>query len=59
MLNHELRQDDGILALHPERPLEAADFTSLASDVDAYSERHGGCAGAGANSAVRYNSGGE
>jgi hypothetical protein len=41
MLKHELRQDDGILALHPEGPLEAADFTTLASDVDAYLERHG------------------
>ena len=41
MLNHELRQDDGILVLHPEGPLEAADFTALASEVDAYLERHG------------------
>ena len=41
MLKHELRQDDGILALHPEGPLEAADFTTLASQVDAYLEGHG------------------
>jgi len=41
MLNHELRQDDKILVLHPERPLEAADFTTLAREVDAYLERHG------------------
>lgn len=41
MLNHELRQDDQILVLHPEGPLEAADFTTLASQVDAYLERHG------------------
>jgi hypothetical protein len=41
MLKHELRQDDGILALQPEGPLEAADFTTLASEVDAYLERHG------------------
>ena len=41
MLNHELRQDDEILVLHPEGPLEAVDFTTLASDVDAYLERHG------------------
>jgi hypothetical protein len=41
MLKHELRQDDGILVLHPEGPLEAADFTALARDVDAYLERHG------------------
>ncbi len=41
MLSHELRQDDGVLVLHPEGPLEAADFTALASHVDAYLERHG------------------
>ena len=41
MLNHELRQDDEILVLHPEGPLEAADFTTLAGHVDAYLERHG------------------
>ena len=41
MLNHELRQDDGVLVLRPEGPLEAADFTTLASHVDAYLERHG------------------
>ena len=41
MLNHELRQDDAILVLHPEGPLEAVDFTTLASHVDAYLERHG------------------
>lgn len=41
MLNHELRQDDGILVLHPQGPLEAADFTTLASQVDVYLERHG------------------
>ena len=41
MLKHDLREDDGILTLHPEGPLEAADFAALASDVDAYLERHG------------------
>ena len=41
MLKHELRQDDGILALHSEGPFEAADFTALASDVDAYLARPG------------------
>ncbi len=41
MLNHELRQDDGVLVLHPEGRLEAADFTALASSVDAYLEQHG------------------
>jgi hypothetical protein len=41
MLKHELREDDGILMLHPDGPLEAADFTTLASHVDAYLERNG------------------
>ena len=41
MLNHELRRDDGILVLNPEGPLEAADFTLLTSQVDAYLEGHG------------------
>jgi hypothetical protein len=41
MLKHELRQDDGILTLHPEGPLEAADFTTLTSEVDAYLARQG------------------
>jgi len=41
MLKHELQQDDGIRVPHPEAPLEAVDFTALASDVDAYLERHG------------------
>jgi hypothetical protein len=40
MLNHELRHNDGILVLNPEGPLEAADFTTLASQVDTYLERH-------------------
>jgi hypothetical protein len=41
MLNHDLRRDDGILVLNPEGPLEAADFTALASHVDAYLEQNG------------------
>ena len=39
MLSLELREDDGILVLHPEGPLEAADFTVLASQVDVYLEQ--------------------
>jgi len=41
MLNHELRHDDGILVLNPDGPLEAADFTALTSEVDAYLAQHG------------------
>lgn len=36
MLNYDLRFDDGILVLKPEGPLEAADFSRLARQVDAY-----------------------
>jgi tRNA U38,U39,U40 pseudouridine synthase TruA len=41
MLNYELRHDEGILVLHPEGPLEEADFTSLAHQVDTYLAGHG------------------
>lgn len=41
MLNYELRHDECILVLHPEGPLEAADFIALASQVDTYLEGHG------------------
>jgi hypothetical protein len=40
MLNHELRDDDGILVLKPEGPLEATDFTRVARLVDAHLEQH-------------------
>ena len=41
MLSYDLQQDKGILVLKPEGPLEAADFATLASHVDAYLEQHG------------------
>jgi len=41
MLNYELRHDEGILMLHPEGPLEAADFISITSQVDTYLAGHG------------------
>jgi hypothetical protein len=41
MLNYELLHYEGILVLHPEGPLEAADFTVLAGQVDVYLEGHG------------------
>ncbi len=41
MLNHELQHRAEILVLNPQEPLEAADFTALASCVDAYLQRHG------------------
>jgi hypothetical protein len=41
MLNHELLRDQGILILRPQGPLEAGDFTSLASVVDPYLQEHG------------------
>ena len=41
MLNYELQQDEGILVLHPEGPLEAADFISITRQVDTYLAQHG------------------
>ncbi|HUW76463.1 MAG TPA: STAS/SEC14 domain-containing protein [Gallionella sp.] len=41
MLNYELRHDDGILVLHPQGPLAAADFTAITGQVDNYMEGHG------------------
>jgi hypothetical protein len=41
MLKHELLPDEGVLILQPQGPLEAADFTSLASVVDPYIQSHG------------------
>jgi len=41
MINYELRHDEGILVLHPEGPLEAADFISITSQVDTYLTGHG------------------
>jgi hypothetical protein len=41
MLSHDLRRDQGILVLKPDGPLSAADFTTLASHVDAYLEQNG------------------
>ncbi len=36
MLNYELRHDEGMLVLHPEGPLEAADFISITKQVNTY-----------------------
>lgn len=41
MLTHELLRDEGILILRPQGPLQAGDFTSLATLVDPYLEKHG------------------
>ena len=40
MLTHELLRDEGILILRPQGPLQAGDFTSLATVVDPYLEEH-------------------
>jgi hypothetical protein len=45
MIRHELHEDDGILIVSPEAPLAAADFKSLAQEVDPYIERKGKLAG--------------
>ena len=36
-----MRVDDGILVIHPEEPLEAADFEALAQRVDTDLAQHG------------------
>jgi hypothetical protein len=41
MLTHELRAEDGVLILRLQTALEASDFTSLATLVDAYLDRGG------------------
>jgi tRNA U38,U39,U40 pseudouridine synthase TruA len=41
MINYELQNDKGILVLHPEGLLEAADFISITSQVDTYLAGHG------------------
>jgi hypothetical protein len=41
MVNFELRKDDGILIIHPNGSLEAADFQKVAAAVDPYIEANG------------------
>ena len=41
MLNYEFMNNAGILLLHPDEPLEASDFTTLASQVYVYLQGHG------------------
>jgi len=41
MINYELHHDKGILLLHPEGQLEAADFISITRQVDTYLAEHG------------------
>jgi hypothetical protein len=41
MINYELLHDEGILVLHPEGLLEAADFMTITSHLDPYLARHG------------------
>ena len=41
MIEHQLREDDGILIVSPEGPLAASDFETLAGHVDPYIEANG------------------
>lgn len=41
MIRYKLQAGSGVLQLQPEGPLEAADFTSLASQIDAFLADHG------------------
>ena len=41
MIHCELLQDKGVLVLHPEGPLEAADFDLITNKVNTYLAGHG------------------
>lgn len=41
MLVHHLDRASGVLTLAPSGPLTAADFASVASEIDAYANDHG------------------
>jgi hypothetical protein len=41
MLDRELLRDEGLLIIRPHGPLQASDFSSLATVVDPYIEAHG------------------
>lgn len=41
MINCELLQGNGVLVLHSEGPLEAADFALITNKVNAYLAKHG------------------
>ena len=41
MLKHELLDEEEILVLRPDGPLQATDFEDLGRDVDAYLAQHG------------------
>ena len=41
MLHRELLEDEGILILRPDGPLESTDFESVAEQVDPFIERSG------------------
>jgi len=41
MIDYEMLRDKGVLELHPQGPLEAADFSAMTSRVDTYLAEHG------------------
>ncbi len=45
MIQHELNEDDGILIVAPQGPLEAEDFQALTAEVDPFIESTGGLRG--------------
>ena len=45
MLRHELLVDKRILVIHPEGPLQSADFERIGKEVDPFIEKHGDLAG--------------
>jgi len=45
MIQHELNEDDGILMVAAQGPLERDDFQALSAEVDPFIERSGGMRG--------------
>jgi hypothetical protein len=45
MIDHELLREEGVLIVTPRGPLQAADFASLAREVDPYIAEQGSLAG--------------
>ena len=45
MITHELNEQDGVLIISPQSPLQSSDFAALAEKIDPFIERKGGLNG--------------
>ena len=41
MITHELNEEDGILVVSPQSPLQSSDFTRIAEQIDPFIEKKG------------------